>query len=148
MRFSKPVKFCDSFKKKLVFLFFSVGCLQGNNIWLNMVYSYLPEYSLSHWYQHRGRIFSICWRMAWQPTSVFLPGESHGQRTLVGYSPQGCRVRHNWTNLACMHTFSIWGCENSRPKRVSVETERQQNEDSPCFHQFNNMELLLQESPE
>ena len=26
------------------------------------------------------------WRMAWQPTQVFLPGESHGQRSLVGYS--------------------------------------------------------------
>ena len=25
----------------------------------------------------------------WQPTPVFLPGESHGQRTLVGYSPWG-----------------------------------------------------------
>ena len=24
---------------------------------------------------------------AWQPTAVFLPGESHGQRSLVGYSP-------------------------------------------------------------
>ena len=27
--------------------------------------------------------------MAWQPTPVFLPGESYGQRNLVGYSPQG-----------------------------------------------------------
>ena len=27
---------------------------------------------------------------AWQPTPVFLPGESHGPRSLVGYSPQGC----------------------------------------------------------
>jgi len=27
------------------------------------------------------------WRRAWQPTSVFLPGESHGQRILAGYSP-------------------------------------------------------------
>ena len=26
---------------------------------------------------------------AWQPTSAFLPGESHGQRSLVGYSPWG-----------------------------------------------------------
>ena len=26
------------------------------------------------------------WRRAWQPTPVFLPGESHGQRSLVGYS--------------------------------------------------------------
>ena len=31
------------------------------------------------------------WRKEWQPTLVFLPGESHGQRILVGYSPQGCK---------------------------------------------------------
>ena len=31
-----------------------------------------------------------------QPTPVFLPGKSHGQRSLVGYSPYGCeRVRHD-----------------------------------------------------
>ena len=29
----------------------------------------------------------IPWKMAWQPTPVFLPGESHGQRSLTGYSP-------------------------------------------------------------
>ena len=28
----------------------------------------------------------ILWRRAWQPTPVFLPGESHGQRSLAGYS--------------------------------------------------------------
>ena len=33
----------------------------------------------------------IPWRRKWQPTPVFLPGESHGQRSLVGYSPQGCK---------------------------------------------------------
>ena len=27
------------------------------------------------------------WRRAWLPTSVFLPGEFHGQRNLLGYSP-------------------------------------------------------------
>ena len=27
----------------------------------------------------------------WQPIPVFLPGKSHGQRSLVGHSPQGCR---------------------------------------------------------
>ena len=26
-----------------------------------------------------------------QPTPVFLPGKSHGRRSLVGYSPQGCK---------------------------------------------------------
>ena len=31
----------------------------------------------------------IPWRRAWQPTPVFLPGESHGQRRLEGYSPWG-----------------------------------------------------------
>ena len=31
----------------------------------------------------------IPWRRKWQPTPVFLPGEAHGQRSLVGYSPQG-----------------------------------------------------------
>ena len=32
------------------------------------------------------------WRRKWQPTPVFLPGESHGWRSLVGYSPRGCKV--------------------------------------------------------
>ena len=27
------------------------------------------------------------WRRSWQPIPVFLPGESHEQRSLVGYSP-------------------------------------------------------------
>ena len=31
----------------------------------------------------------IPWRRKWQPTPVFLPGESHGQRSLAGYSPRG-----------------------------------------------------------
>ena len=30
------------------------------------------------------------WGRAWQPTPVFLPGESHGERSLMGYSPWGC----------------------------------------------------------
>ena len=33
----------------------------------------------------------IPWRRKWQPTPVFLPGESHGGRSLVGYSPWGCK---------------------------------------------------------
>ena len=34
---------------------------------------------------------NIFWRRAWQSTSVFLPKESHGKRSLVGYSPWGCK---------------------------------------------------------
>ena len=33
----------------------------------------------------------IAWRRAWQSNPGFLPGESHGQRSLLGYGPQGCK---------------------------------------------------------
>ena len=36
-------------------------------------------------------IKKIPWGRKWQPTPVFLPGEFHGQRSLVGCSPYGCR---------------------------------------------------------
>ena len=42
----------------------------------------------------------IPWRMKWQPTPVFLPGESHEQRSLVGYSP--------WGHRESEHTPSGW----------------------------------------
>ena len=38
------------------------------------------------------------WGRAWQPTLVLLPGETHGQDSLAGCSPQGCRVRHDWSD--------------------------------------------------
>ena len=34
------------------------------------------------------------WRRKWQSTPVFLPGKSHGQRSLAGYSPGVTRVGH------------------------------------------------------
>ena len=37
----------------------------------------------------RSWVRKIPWRRKWQPTPVFLPGESHGWRSLVGYSPWG-----------------------------------------------------------
>ena len=33
----------------------------------------------------------ICWRRNWQSTPVFLPEKPHGQRSLEGYSPHGCK---------------------------------------------------------
>ena len=38
----------------------------------------------------------IPWSRKWQPTTALVPGESQGQRSLMGYSPWGCRVRRNW----------------------------------------------------
>ena len=47
----------------------------------------------------------IPWRRACQPTPVFLPWESYGQRSLVGIQPIGSqRVGHSWSNLACMYS--------------------------------------------
>ena len=45
----------------------------------------------------------IPWRRAWQPTPVFLPGESHGLRALAGMGSTGLhRVGHDRSDLACM----------------------------------------------
>ena len=51
----------------------------------------------------------IPWRREWQPTPVLLPGKSHGQRSLVGYSPWGCRVRHGLATKEQQQTMHVWG---------------------------------------
>ena len=45
--------------------------------------------------------------MAWQPPPIFLPGEFHGQRSLVAYlgSIGSQRVRHDWSYWASTHEF-------------------------------------------
>jgi len=50
--------------------------------------------------RHKGCRFDswvgkIPWKRAWQPTPVFLPGKSHGQRSLAGNNPLGRRVAHD-----------------------------------------------------
>ena len=62
----------------------------------------------SHRHTHMLALFSIknlrpfimacvfVWRRKWQLTPVFLPGKSHGQRSLAGYSPWGRKVGHDW----------------------------------------------------
>ena len=47
----------------------------------------------------------ILWRRAWKPTPVFLPGESHEQKSLEGYSPWGHKEldRTEVTEQACTH---------------------------------------------
>ena len=56
---------------------------------------------------------SISWvrkiprRRKWQPTPVFLPGESHGQRSLVGYSPRG-RKESDMTEQLHFHFHFIY----------------------------------------
>ena len=45
----------------------------------------------------------IFWRRAWHPIPVFLPGKFHGQRSLVGWSPWGCK-ESDMTKRLSMHT--------------------------------------------
>ena len=42
----------------------------------------------------------IPWRREWEPTPVFLPGKFRGQRSLVGYSPYGCKELDTTERLA------------------------------------------------
>ena len=45
------------------------------------------------------------WRRKWQPTPVFLPGKSHGQRSQMDYSPWG-RKESDMTEHAHAHTHT------------------------------------------
>ena len=51
----------------------------------------------------------IPWRRDWHSTPVFLPRKYHGQRSLVGYSPGGLKVRHDWaTNTDKLSSSGDW----------------------------------------
>ena len=45
---------------------------------------------------HLGCSHALAWRRQWQTTPVLLPGKYHGWRSLVGSSPWGHWVRHDW----------------------------------------------------
>ena len=46
------------------------------------------------------------WRGAWQPTPIFLPGESHGPKNLVGYSLRGCKELDTTEVTSHAHTHT------------------------------------------
>ena len=72
----------------------------------------------------------IPWRRAWQPIPVFLPGKSHGQRSLVGYSPQG----HKESNMT----------EATRPiNNVMIVSSAQQKDSAIHIHAFALPRTLL-----
>ena len=61
-------------------------------IWKCQVLSWWHSCKESFCRRHTGNTYSapvsrFPWRRKWQPTPVFLPGKSHGQRSLTGYSP-------------------------------------------------------------
>ena len=77
--------------------------------------------------RHKRRGFNlwagkIPWKRAWQPTPVFLPGESHGQKSLAGYSPWG----HNE-----LDTTEQLSKQSDRNFRVLCQTKNQNASYSP-----------------
>ena len=55
----------------------------------------------------------IPWRRKWQPTPVLLPGKSYGRRSLVGYSPWGCKKLDTteWLHFHfSFHSQRDWQC--------------------------------------
>ena len=52
----------------------------------------------------------IPWEIKWQPTPVFLPGEFHGQRRLMGCSPWGCKDLGTTERLTTT-IYSLFSCE-------------------------------------
>ena len=68
----------------------------------------------------------IPWRRQWYPTPVFLPGESHGHRSLAGYSPRGCKESDTaeWLRLLTYlnsQQLELWLAHNRRSK-IFVES--------------------------
>ena len=62
----------------------------------------------------------IPWRREWLPTSVFLSGEFHGQRSLVGYSLKVKSLSHAWLfatpwTVACTKLLSPWDFPGKSP---------------------------------
>ena len=50
------------------------------------------------------------WMRKWQPTPVFLPGESLGQRRLAGYSPSGCKELGTTEDTLVQNILCVWPC--------------------------------------
>ena len=102
----------------------SWACHQGS-YWLffldGLIALYLSRLRLERTCLQRGRpaldpwVGKVPWRRPWHPTPVSLPRESHGQRSLAGYSPRGHKGRDMPEGL----TLSLFQKEASSLKRVS-----------------------------
>ena len=59
------------------------------------------------------------WSRQWHPTPVLLPGKSHGQRSLVGYSPWSCEESDTTEQLHFHFSLSCIGEGNGNPLQCS-----------------------------
>ena len=75
----------------------------------------------------------ILWRREWQPTPVFLPGESHGQRSLAGHSPQGQKESDTTERLTVLLLWPEHQCPPQCPTSIDEVNSKWRN--APCANQ-------------
>ena len=73
----------------------------------------------------------ILWRWAWWPAPVFLPGESHEQRSLVGMRSQS--IRHNWRDLVHIHAGLTFGSPRQLAVRSPDYTLKNTHKNLSCY---------------
>ena len=66
----------------------------------------------------------MLWRRKWQPTPVLLPGKSHEQRSLVGYSPWGCK-EPDTTEQLHFHFLYITTATVQQAHQLKIEKKNQ-----------------------
>ena len=82
------------------------------------------------------------WRRAWQPSQVFLPGESHGQRSLADYSPWGGKESATTEQLSIytVRRLGHWHAEKEdslwghREKAAVCKPRREASEETNPAH--------------
>ena len=120
-----------------------------------------------HWRRHPLR---HTWRRQWHPTPVLLPGKTHGQRSLVGCSPWGCKESDTTERLHFHFSLSCIGEGHGNPLQCSClenprdggawraaiygiaqsQTRQQQQQDTHTLYftvQFSSVQLLSQWTP-
>ena len=60
------------------------------------------------------------WIRKWQSTPVLLPGKSHGQRNLVGYSPWGGKESDTTERLHFMYGCESWTIKKAEHRRIDA----------------------------
>ena len=70
--------------------------------------TWLSDWNGLDWTEYLLNPRQVYQRRQWHPTPVLSPGKSHGRRSLVGCSPWGRWVRHDWATSLSLFTFMYW----------------------------------------
>ena len=90
----------------------------------SLAHSTLPLFEIFYWNFHLVRVKNDLpaiksRRRQWHPTPVLLPGKSHGWRSLVGYSPWGCKESDTTERLHFHFSLSCTGEGSGNPLQYS-----------------------------